>query len=82
MFSLIADKQKAQTPADRSSSMEDTNCFSTLPAPGAPHPSSTGNKQVSKSCHTEGGFESKKNGMQDEKKIVRNKRDHCKHYLP
>lgn len=68
MFSLIADEQKARTTAYWSSSMEDTNYFSSLPVLGAPHPSFTGNKQVSKACHTEGGFESKKNGMQDERK--------------
>lgn len=53
--------------SSRSSSMEDTNCFSTLPAPGAPQPSFTGNKPVSKSCHAESGFDSKKNGMRDAK---------------
>lgn len=62
-FTRITDEQKAPTPTDRSSSMADTNGFSTLPAPGAPHPSFTGNKQVAKSWQTEGGSEFKKNGM-------------------
>lgn len=65
MFSLTADKQKTQPPTYWSSIMEDTNCFSTLPSPGAPHPSFAGNKQVTKSCHTESGLNL--NGMWDEK---------------